>query len=114
MRQYERDDQKIGSLPSNNTDVRARRLLADNYVNWFLRVWGARDVRPWRFRAVFFAGLALICGTTVLVGGVPSPVFWHDIFFLLDYGWRVVYVQSPPFDFFTPLGPGTILIPRTV
>ena len=103
----------IRGLPSNNTDVGARRSLADIYVNWFLRVWGARDVRPWRLRAVFFAGLALICGTTALVGAVPTRVFGHDIFFLLDNGWRVINGQRPHLDYYSPWGPVTFLITAT-
>jgi len=64
-------------------------------------------------RAVFFAGLALICGTTALVGAVPTRVFGHDIFFLLDNGWRVINGQRPHLDYYSPWGPVTFLITAT-
>jgi hypothetical protein len=98
----------IVGLPSSA--VAARPSFADIYVSWFLRIWGARDVRPWRLRAVLFAGLALICGTTALVGAVPTRVFGHDIFFLLDNGWRVINDQRPHLDYYSPWGPVTFLV----
>lgn len=54
--------------------------------------------------------LIAICGTAVFIGAVPTRVFGHDIFFLLDNGWRVVNGQRPHVDFASPWGPVTFLI----
>ena len=35
-------------------------------------------------------------------GAVPTRVFGHDIFFLLENGWRVVNGQRPHIDFASP------------
>ncbi len=93
-----------------DTNAGARRALADRYFDWFRTVWGASEVPPrWLF-AVFLAGLALICGATALMGAVPTRLFGHDIFFLLDNGWRVVNGQRPHLDYYSPWGPVTFLV----
>jgi hypothetical protein len=43
------------------------------------------------------------------MGAVPAPLFGHDIFFLLDNGWRVISGQRPHLDY-SPWGPVTFLI----
>ena len=92
-------------------DTRAgARALADIYFGWFHTVWGANEVRPRRLFAAFFSGLALICGATALMGAVPTRLFGHDIFFLLDNGWRVINGQRPHWDYYSPWGPVTFLI----
>src|SRR5258708_9594920 len=94
-----------------DTNAGARRALADRYFEWFRTVWGASEVPPrWLF-AVFLAGLALICGVTALMGAVPTRLFVHDIFFLLDNGWRVVHGPRPPLDHYSQWRPFTF--PRT-
>lgn len=80
----------------------------------------ARDVffLPWRklgagaarWRLLFVACLLLICGTAVFIGVVPTQIFGHDDFFLLDNGWRVVCGLRPHLDFYSPWGPLTFLI----
>jgi hypothetical protein len=100
----------ISGLPPRNTAAGANRSFADIYVDWFLTVWGVQEVRPWRLRAAFFAGLALICGATALMGAVPTRLFGHDVFFLLDNGWRVINGQRPHLDYYSPWGPVTFLI----
>jgi hypothetical protein len=87
-----------------------RPALAVLYLDWFRTVWGANEVPPRRLFAAFFAGLALICGATALMGAVPTRLFGHDIFFLLDNGWRVINGQRPHVDYYSPWGPVTFLI----
>lgn len=58
----------------------------------------------------FVACLLVICGTAVFIGVVPTQVFGHDDFFLLDNGWRVVCGLRPHLDFYSPWGPLTFLI----
>jgi hypothetical protein len=59
---------------------------------------------------VFPACLVAICGAAVFIGAVPTRVFGHDIFFLLDNGWRIVNGQRPHVDFATPWGSVTFLV----
>jgi hypothetical protein len=54
--------------------------------------------------------LTVICGTAFFVGAVPTRVFGHDIFFLLENGWRVVNGQRPHVDYASAWGPVTFLI----
>jgi len=64
-------------------------------------------VRKWY---IFPACLIAVCGTAVFIGAVPTRVFGHDIFFLLDNGWRAVNGQRPHVDYASPWGPVTFLI----
>lgn len=100
----------IGGLHFRNNYIGVMRSFAGRYINWFLRVWGEREVRPWQLQTAFLVGITLICGTTALVGAVPTRVFGHDIFFLLDNGWRVVNGQRPHLDYYSPWGPVTFLV----
>jgi hypothetical protein len=93
-----------------DTDAGARPALAGLYFGWFRTGWGANEVRPRRLFAVFLAGLALICGATALMGAVPTRLYGHDIFFLLDNGWRVINGQRPHLDYYSPWGPVTFLV----
>jgi len=58
----------------------------------------------------FFFALALIVCATFYIGAVPTKVFGHDIFFLLDNGWRIINGQSTHIDFTSAWGPVTFLI----
>src|SRR5512143_133891 len=54
--------------------------------------------------------LTVICGIAFFIGSVPTRIFGHDNFFLLENGWRVVNGQRPHVDFASPWGPVTVLI----
>jgi len=54
--------------------------------------------------------LTVICGTAFFIGAVPTRMFGHDIFFLLENGWRVVNGQRPHVDYASAWGPVTFLI----
>ena len=54
--------------------------------------------------------LTVICGAAFFIGAVPTRVFGHDIFFLLENGWRVVNGQRPHVDYASAWGPVTFLI----
>ena len=66
--------------------------------------------RFYRQHVLFFCSLALICGVAFFIGAVPTRCFGHDIFFLLDNGWRVVNGQYPHVDYTSAWGPITFLI----
>jgi hypothetical protein len=76
----------------------------------FLLPWRKLSAGAARWRLFFVACLLLICGTTAFIGIVPTWVFGHDNFFLLDNGWRVFCGQRPHLDFYSPWGPLTFLI----
>ena len=63
--------------------------------------------RRWYFFPVCLIG---ICGTAVFMGAVPTRVFGHDTFFLLENGWRALNGQRPHIDYASPWGPVTFLI----
>jgi hypothetical protein len=63
-----------------------------------------------RGRVLFLCGLLLICCTAAFVGVVPTRIFGHDNFFLLDNGWRVFCGQRPHVDYYSPWGPVTFLL----
>jgi hypothetical protein len=76
------------------------------YFDRFLKVWqGSTAVARARAPIVFFAGLALICGTTALIGAVPTKMYGHDVFVSLDAGWRTINGQRPHADFVSGWGP---------
>lgn len=55
----------------------------------------------------------MICGAAIYTGAVPTRIFGHDVFFLLDNGWRVVNGQRPHIDFTSPWGPVSFLVVGT-
>jgi len=82
------------------------RVTSTSYIS-FWHASGDGIYRRWYF---FPLCLFLICGTTVFVGAVPTRVFGHDIFFLLDNGWRAINGQRPHVDYASPWGPVTFVI----
>ena len=59
---------------------------------------------------LFLSCLLLICAITAYIGAVPTRRYGHDIFFLLDNGWRVINGQRPHIDYASGWGPVTFLI----
>ncbi|QWV95113.1 hypothetical protein KP004_08030 [Geomonas oryzisoli] len=59
---------------------------------------------------LFLLFLVGICAAAVYIGAVPTRKFGHDIFFLLDNGWRVVTGQRPHLDYTSPWGPLSFLV----
>lgn len=77
----------------------------------FLSLWqDTKALPPARLNIVFFAGLALICGATAFIGAVPTRIYGHDVFFLLDNGWRVINGLRPHVDYYSPWGPLMFLV----
>jgi hypothetical protein len=75
-----------------------------------LNVWCVPESRAWRVTAIFVAGLAAICIGCAWVGAVPTFVFGHDDFFMLENGWRVLNGLRPQLDFWSPWGPVAFLV----
>jgi hypothetical protein len=75
-----------------------------------LNVWCVPRWRAWRVTIFFLAGLAVICIGCAWVGAVPTFVFGHDDFFMLENGWRVLSDLRPQLDFWSPWGPVAFLV----
>ena len=75
-----------------------------------LNVWRATGTLGSRLTIWFVAALIAICAGCVLIGAVPTFVFGHDNFFLLENGWRVLHGLRPHLDFWSPWGPLTFLV----
>jgi len=58
----------------------------------------------------FISCLFILCATTAYIGAVPTHIFGHDIFFLLDNSWRVVNGQRPHLDYTSAWGPLSFVI----
>ena len=72
--------------------------------------WMAADESSSNLSIMYLVCLLIICGATAFVGAVPTRIYGHDDFFLLDNGWRIVCGQRPHLDFFSPWGPVTFLV----
>ena len=84
--------------------------LSRQILKFFLSFW-CESPNGICSRWYFFPGcLTVICGTVFFIGSVPTRVFGHDIFFLLENGWRAVNGQRPHIDYASPWGPVTFLI----
>lgn len=85
--------------------------ITATYFERFLAVWQhPKPLPPARLLIVFFAGLALICGTAAFIGAVPTKIYGHDIFVPLEFGWRVMNGQRPYLDFTSAFGPVLFLV----
>ena len=63
------------------------------------------------YKDIFFITcLLFLCFTTIYIGAVPTNIFGHDIFFLLDNSWRVVNGQRPHLDYTSAWGSLTFVI----
>jgi len=77
----------------------------------FLAVWqGFQAHSETRLRWIFFSGLVLVCGVTAFTGAVPTRIYGHDVFIMLDNGWRAISGQRPHVDFNSPWGPVMFLV----
>lgn len=63
-----------------------------------------------RQTVLFLACLGAVCAAAAYVGAVPIRKFGHDLFFLLDNGWRVFNGQRPHIDFTSPWGALSFLV----
>lgn len=78
------------------------------YFERLLAIW--EDLSEGQGLLLFFGGLVLICGAAAFIGAVPTRIYGHDIFVLLDNGWRVINGQRPHLDYYSPWGPLMFLV----
>jgi hypothetical protein len=70
-----------------------------------------RLTRLWGFPGNALADICAVAlilaigGVTAYIGAVHTRIFGHDIFLLLDSGWRVINGQRPDVDFSPGVGP---------
>lgn len=65
---------------------------------------------PVQHHLFFLCGLLLICASAVFIGAVHTRQYGHDIFVLLENGWRVINGQRPHLDYASAFGPLISLI----
>src|SRR4030042_4283830 len=83
----------------------ARRLLESLWSRWT-----SSSQSSFSLSGQFLVCILIICGATAFIGAVPTRIYGHDNFFLLDNGWRIVCGQRPHLDFFRPWGPVMFLV----
>ena len=93
------------SSPESGPPPLSRRIWKSFLSFWHVSRGGICD--RWYF---FPVCLTVICGTAFFIGSVPTRAFGHDVFFLLENGWRVINGQRPHIDYASPWGPVTFLI----
>jgi hypothetical protein len=82
------------------TRVPILRRIFQVLLDWF-----ATSRNPARLRSIFLVLLVVVCGVTAFIGAVPTLIYGHDDFLLLENGWRVLFGQRPQLDFWSPWGP---------
>ena len=85
-------------------------LIMRRVLDPFLSYWTDSSQKSCSLSIKYLVCLLIICGATAFVGAVPTRIFGHDNFFLLDNGWRIVCGQRPHLDFFSPWGPVMFLV----
>ena len=73
------------------------------WIDRLPRFWGRPSDVPRDFTAIL--AIVLIGGAAAIAGAVPTRIFGHDIFILLDGGWRILNGQRPQVDFSPGIGP---------
>ncbi|HEV2273231.1 MAG TPA: hypothetical protein VGR96_03655 [Acidobacteriaceae bacterium] len=53
---------------------------------------------------LFLAALLVVCALQIALGALPTRIYGHDLFVLLDGAWRVASGQTPCVDFYSGLG----------
>ncbi len=87
-----------------------RGSIARRVLESFLSRWMGSSQSSSSLSVLFLVCLLIICGATAFIGAVPTRIYGHDDFFLLDNGWRIVCGQRPHLDFFSPWGPVMFLV----
>jgi hypothetical protein len=86
------------------------KSILEGFLERVVDLWCLSGLRAGRITMLFVVGLAVICGGCALIGAVPTFVFGHDDFFLLENGWRVLNGLRPQLDFWSPWGPVAFVV----
>ena len=87
-----------------------RGSTAPRVLESLLPCWAGSSQSNFSLSVLFLVCLFIICGATAFIGAVPTRIYGHDDFFLLDNGWRIVCGQRPHLDFYSPWGPVMFLV----
>ena len=87
-----------------------RASMALRMFEFFLSIWHDSNERVVQRRVFFLGCLLTICGMAAFTGAVPTREYGHDIFTMLDNGWRIISGQRPHVDYTSAWGPVTFLI----
>jgi hypothetical protein len=86
------------------------KSILSGLLDRILDVWSATGTCRYLVTTFFLAGIAMICVGCAWVGAVPTFVFGHDDFFMLENGWRVLNGLRPQLDFWSPWGPVAFVV----
>jgi len=105
-------------IPNSPTEIqsvtsgaeRTMEGISTRLVSGLINLWCATG--PWSSSVtpLFFVTLIVICASCAFIGAVPTFVYGHDDFFLLENGWRALNGLRPHIDFWSPWGPLTFLV----
>jgi hypothetical protein len=95
---------------SKSLEDAGQGLIVRRGLESFWSYWTDSGQNSFNLSIKYIVCLLIICGATAFVGAVPTRIFGHDNFFLLDNGWRIVCGQRPHLDFFSPWGPVMFLV----
>jgi hypothetical protein len=82
----------------------------ERFCEILLDGWSGTSPKPSRTHTVFALLLATLCVTVFLIGVVPTYIYGHDDFFLLENGWRALHGQRPQLDYWSSWGPVISLV----
>jgi hypothetical protein len=83
--------------------TQSRSLGLARSIDRIAEIWAKRASRLTDTAAILL--ILLLCATAAAIGAVPTKLYGHDIFIMLDAGWRVLNGQRPDVDFNPSMGP---------
>jgi hypothetical protein len=84
--------------------------ILEGFLGGVVDLWCLSRAHAAQITVFFLVALTVICGGCALIGAVPTFIFGHDDFFLLENGWRVLGGLRPQLDFWSPWGPVTFVV----
>jgi hypothetical protein len=96
-------------FPADSKDAPASRSWSDGLTSRVLGFWAGDWLRT--HRGIAAAGaVVLIAALAAAIGPIHVRLYGHDLFFLLDNGWRALHGQRVHVDYSSGWGPLTFLL----
>jgi len=96
-------------IPAESKDAPASHSWSDGLTSRVLGFWAGDWLRT--HRGIAAAGaVGLIAALAAAIGPIHVRLYGHDLFFLLDNGWRALHGQRVYVDYWSGMGPLTFLL----